>query len=219
MSSLLLPRRNRLGARARRGYTAVEILIAMTVFAIGAAGVIGMMKVTVQGGADARRRDIATNIAHQWTGRLQRDAMLWTLPNAVNPTSNLATNTRWLKDIANGGCTGANYCMPTIPSAPAQAGASPAFDVVGRDMPTFAAGSEHFFCVQYRLNWIADPANSQCSTTEPCRTALMRGEVRVFWKRGEYGYIPDCQGVDPTINPNEWHFVYATTGIRENQLQ
>lgn len=211
------PRLGRAKGR-RRGYTAVEILIAMTLFAIGAAGVVGMMKVTVQGGADARRFDIATSIAHQWTGRLQRDAMLWTLPNSTNTTSNLAANTRWLKDIATSGCTGANFCMPAIPAASA-AGLSPAFDITGRDMPTYAAGtSEHFFCVQYRLNWIADPGNTACSGAgEPCSTALMRAEVRVFWRRAEYGFIPNCASVD--LAADKWHFVYATTGIRENQLQ
>jgi prepilin-type N-terminal cleavage/methylation domain-containing protein len=215
-------RASRKTLRRRRGYTAVEVLVAMTVFAIGAAGVIGMMKVTVQGGADARRRDLATSIAHEWTGRLQRDAMTWTLPNATNPTSNLMTNTRWLKDIGVSGCTGTSFCTPAIPTTGNEPGSSPAFDLFGRDMPTYAAGaSEHFFCVQYRLVWIADPNNStQCGGVEPCKTALMRADVRVYWKRGEYGYIPDCSAAtNPTATPNQYHFVYATTGIRENQLQ
>jgi prepilin-type N-terminal cleavage/methylation domain-containing protein len=69
---------------AARGYTVVEIMSAMTLFAIGAAGVVGMQRVTVQGGYDARRFDTATNIAREWQHRLQRDSAYWTEPNSIN---------------------------------------------------------------------------------------------------------------------------------------
>lgn len=224
--------------RSSRGYTAVEVLIAITLFAIGAAGVIGMLKVTIQGASDARRFDIATNIANEWVARLQRDSMFWTLPNAANPTLGLGTQpgelgaTQWLKDIAtcNGATNGGAFCTPnanTIPNGATVGGLSSAFDVVGRDVN---ASEEHFFCAQYRMAWISPPTNSGscagptgsgacCPGPELCLTALMRADVRVFWKRQEYGAIPNCATATPDATPNEYHFVYATTSIRENQIQ
>jgi prepilin-type N-terminal cleavage/methylation domain-containing protein len=224
----LLSRVRRLQRKRSRGYTAVEVLTAMTLFAVGAAGVIGMLKVVIQGGSDARRFDIATNIANMWTARLQRDAMFWTLPNSANPTtSNMVANTRWLRDISansaqcNGLASGGKFCIPNlaIPTATNEYGVSSAFDVFGRDMPAYAVGKEHFFCVQYRLSWMSDPMNPTCATNEPCFTGLMRADIRVFWRRQEYGTIPDCAAANPDATPNQFHFVHATTGIRENQLQ
>jgi prepilin-type N-terminal cleavage/methylation domain-containing protein len=230
--------------KSRRGYTAVEVLIAITLFAVGAAGVIGMMKVTIQGGSDARRFDIATNIANEWVGRLQRDATFWTLPNATNPTLGLGSTkgeigaTTWLKDVLGSTCdafqnSGA-YCIPggAIPTGANVGGTSSAFDIVGRDVN---ATDEHFFCVQYRLSWISPPTNGNqcylpppalpgtqgpcCPGPELCLTALMRADIRVFWKRQEYGSIPNCAAATPDATPNQYHFVYATTAIRETQLQ
>ena len=71
----------------------------MTLFAIGAAGVIGMQRVTIQGGEDARRFDMATNIANEWIARLQRDATFWTQPNAENQNTIDLNRTRWLVNV------------------------------------------------------------------------------------------------------------------------
>src|SRR5262249_22179703 len=88
------PSRSRM--RSSRGFTAVEVLVAMTLFAIGAAGVISMQKVAIEGNADARSFDVATGIGAEWLGRLRRDSMAWTKPNAIDTTNNLSTTT-WLK--------------------------------------------------------------------------------------------------------------------------
>lgn len=196
-------------ARARRtrgrhsaGYTAVEVLTAMTLFAIGAAGVVGMQRTTIQGGTDARRFDQATNIAREWESRLQRDGMFWTEPNAEVLTSNLST-TRWLAATP----TGTTWVTPATTGL----GLSGAFDILGRDVPSNDA--ETFFCVQYRLNWIADPG------TPPKPTGIIRAEVRVFWSRLELGPAR-CNAPNPSPDvaaaDNAYHFVYLTTAVRGN---
>lgn len=214
---------NRAAARSprrERGYTAVEILAAMTLFAIGAAGVISMQRVTIQGGEDARHFDTANNIAHEWLARLQRDAMYWTQPSSQNPaTENLFTNTntRWIKDVGASGMTA--YKTPTIPPATKERGFSPAFDILGRDR---AQGSmtngqpDHYYCVQYKLNWVAKLGTAPNLNV----SSLMRADVRVFWSRLDQSPIGDCS--DPPVAPDaaaaagRYHFVYATTAIREN---
>ena len=196
------PKRSR--ARAR-GYTVVEVMSAMTLFAIGAAGVIGMQRVTIQGGADARNFDIATNIAREWDHRLQRDALSWTQPNSVVSTSNI-DSTLWLgtANITN------TWRVPA--PGPSIAGYSAAFDLLGHDIDP--ASPDHVFCVQYRLGWIA---NNQGGAQI---TGLIRAEIRVFWARLEHA-APDCADltVDSAANRNKYHFVNLATAIRGNPNQ
>lgn len=197
--------------RSRRGYTAVEVLSAMTLFAIGAAGVIGMQRTTIQGGMDAREFDMAVNIAHEWTNRLQRDSSYWTQPNAFNPqVTNLFTDTRWLRDIPS--CT-ANFCTP--PAATPEAGLSGSFDIFGRDLP--AAAVDAVYCAQYRLEWLIDQGAPPSLNPQ----ALMRAEVRVFFARTDRLPAGDCAAAaavaNSPIGPQRFHFVYATTTIRQWQ--
>jgi type II secretory pathway pseudopilin PulG len=189
--------------RGRRGYTSVEVLVAMTLFAIGAAGVIGMMRATMQGNADARRFDIATSIANEWLGRLRRDSMTWTQPNAAINTSNIATTTIWLNNVASLPTplpAGANWILPPTPTP--QFGGSPSFDAIGREL---TAAEAPFFCVNYRLDWLL--VNS-----------TIRAEVRVFWPRYESAAPASCTPAiaDAATAPADYHFVYATSTIRRN---
>lgn len=192
----------------RRGYTVVEILSAMTLFAIGAAGVIGMQRVTIQGGADARAFDMATNIAREWQSRLQRDSLRWTEPNTVVPTSNLDTATLWLGSTNVDG----NWRVPVV--GPQVFGYSAAFDLLGHDI--VPADPDHMFCVQYRLSWIAPPGAPASLNV----TAIMRAEIRVFWSRLE---LAPANCADLTVfdaaNQNKYHFVVVTTAIRGNPTQ
>ena len=194
-------------ASRRRGYTAVEVLVALTLFSIGAAGVIGMLRATAQGNADARRFDIATSLANEWCARLRRDSMGWTQPNPANPASNLTTTTVWLKDATSlspvlPGTLAANvsWIMPPTP-APFY-GSSPAFDVLGREL---GSNNPPFFCVNYRLDMVQ-------------LDATIRAEVRVFWPRFEQNPPATCDvAVANALNaPQLYHFVYATTLVRRN---
>lgn len=197
-------RRNR---AKRRGYTIVEVISAMTLFAIGAAGVIGMQRVTIQGGADARNFDMATNIAREWQHRLQRDALKWTEPNSLTTSSNI-DNTLWLAS------TNIDNTWRVPATGPVLYGYSAAFDLLGHDIsPT---SDDHIFCVQYRLGWIAP--QSGAGGTNP--TAILRAEIRVYWSRLEYGPA-SCSdtAVYDVANRNKYHFVNVTTAIRGNPLQ
>ena len=189
----------------RRGYTVIEVMSAMTLFAIGAAGVIGMQRVTIQGGADARNFDIATNIAREWEHRLQRDALSWTEPNSLVSSSNL-DSTRWLAtpNITN------TWRVPAV--GPAVPGYAAAFDLLGHDIDP--ADPDHVFCVHYRLDWIAP------NPTGASPTGLLRAEVRVVWARLESA-PPACNDltVDTAANRNKYHFVNVATAIRGNPNQ
>ncbi|HVJ93070.1 MAG TPA: prepilin-type N-terminal cleavage/methylation domain-containing protein [Labilithrix sp.] len=188
----------------RRGYTIVEVMSAMTLFAIGAAGVIGMQRVTIQGGADARNFDIATNIAREWQARLQRDALQWTEPNSVVATSNRNTRTLWLKDDIDGA-----WHVPA--PGPEIHGYSSAFDLLGHDVGV--ASDDRVFCVHTRLTWLTQAGSSAA-------IPVMRADIRVYWSRLNYG-TPDCEdlSVETGDNALKHHFVHVSTAIRGNPTQ
>jgi hypothetical protein len=217
MRSRLLPSPAR---SAAAGYTAVEIMMALTVMTIGAAAVMSLQKTSVTGNFDARETDLASSIARTWVDRLHRDAMSWTMPNNTFPTVSNFTNAKLLSSPAYGKWALPNFEMgQTTPET-----MSYAFDMLGRDIPSGdATGSPSpvVFCVNYRLQWLVQPnlAPAQGVTVEP---GLIRVDLRVLWPRdiisrpaGDW-----CSGVATQINPEQgtqpmYHSIYLTTTIRQ----
>jgi hypothetical protein len=154
---------------------------------------------------------MATNLANAWLARLQRDATLWTKPDAEDATTINLSGTTWLSQLD--ACKGV-FCSPPMPAAADAQGQSPAFDMFGRDLPKDT--TDAWYCAQYRLTWIASPG-----TASPYKlTSLMRAEVRVYWNRLEANPIGDCSSPPPEAIPTDkastWHMVYAATSIRPN---
>jgi type IV pilus assembly protein PilV len=202
--------RSRFGAT--RGYTAVEVLMAMTVMAVGAAGVISMQKASIQGNLDARKTDVANSIARAWIERIKRDAMLWTQPGPSNPTGgNLAS-----APILNAGINTNNgtWFLPLQDIALTGSTAlSPGFDILGRDLPQ-ADLAKALFCANVRMTWLPVPAAPQ---------DLIRVEVRVLWPRGITGNTLPAGGtcnatvaVSNAPSPLVYHAIYAVTAVRGN---
>jgi prepilin-type N-terminal cleavage/methylation domain-containing protein len=203
-----------------RGYTAIEVLMAMTVMAIGGAAVITMQKTSVTGNLDARKADVANAIARTWVERLQRDAMAWTMPGPAGSTSNFA-NAKILANIAGtGGWFLPNQEVGSVPET-----MSPGFDILGRDLPpTQLANAD--FCVNVRLTWLTQ-------TALPPGGDLIRADVRVIWPVGIINSDPGfCNQATATlddpnldkngsVDPNApsaplFHALYLTTSIKEN---
>ena len=69
--------RKRLKHGAARGYTIVELLMSLTVLALGTTGVIAMQKVTVVSNSHAKNLAVATGIAAAWADALTADGSIW----------------------------------------------------------------------------------------------------------------------------------------------
>jgi type II secretory pathway pseudopilin PulG len=192
---------------AARAFTAIEVMLSLTLLGIGTAGVIAMQTTAIDGNYDARRLDVANGVLREWTERLRRDGMMWTLPNARNPltTSDNRVSAAPLLAIVDPDPTNASWRLP-IAREGDPIPLMPQFDLLGRDVTV--AGTPVVFCTQVRLSWL-DNGN------------LIRTDVRVFWPRGT-GAMTDC-----TANPaagweslpatiNKYHFVYGVTAIRRN---
>jgi prepilin-type N-terminal cleavage/methylation domain-containing protein len=210
---------------ARRAYTVIEVLMAMTVMAIGGAAVITMQKTSVTGNLDARRADVANSIARIWVERLQRESMTWTLPSREGPTQNNLGGAPVLNQVT---LSPGLWFLPTqdMGKNGADETMSPAFDILGRDLPQASMASADF-CVHVRLQWLG-------LTLIPPFGDLMRVDVRVVWPVGIMNSLPGfCSAanaslVDPNTDPavrraagtdpNQpaFHAIYLTTTIREN---
>jgi prepilin-type N-terminal cleavage/methylation domain-containing protein len=183
---------------AKRGFTAVEVLIAMTIMVIGAAAVMSMQKASVLGNLDARKTDVANSIARTWIERLQRDSMQWTLPNAINQAGSNFANAKLLNHLDSGWSLPKDYLA---------SGNSYAFDILGRDLQVADIGSAQF-CVDVQLTTLV--------TNE-----LFRVQVRVSWPRGinsvPAGFCTANMGTRPDMTL--YHAIYVTTAVKENPAQ
>jgi prepilin-type N-terminal cleavage/methylation domain-containing protein len=193
--------------RFERGYTATEVLVAMTLFAIGASGVVGMMRANVSGNLDARTLDVANNIARGWEDRLRRDASYWTKVPGGTVGTDLST-TRWLSATTD---APAAWFVPAVPGAGVEQGSSPAYDLVGRELSNVDANVAErvVFCTQLRLTWLVTGR-------------VARAEVRVFWPRAGRASVACTQAAASGANldgpnaPEAWRFVQTQTAIRGN---
>jgi type IV pilus assembly protein PilV len=194
------------GAR-RRGYTAVELLMAISIFAIGVSGIIAMQKVTVAANSHSKNLSIATHVAQAWLDQLATDAAAWNHPSPGIPGSDL-TDTTWLQ-LAGGNAD--QWLRPTF-STTRNFGA--AFDALGNPLPD-ANVAQAVFCAHVRLSWLYP---------ETAGNGLLRTEVRVFWLRDGQGGTVDGQPLcDPNTAPNlvegaglKYHFVHQASAVKQN---
>jgi prepilin-type N-terminal cleavage/methylation domain-containing protein len=201
--------------RKPRGYTAVELLMAISVFGIGVAGIISMEKVTAASNQHAKNLAIATHIAESWVSMLQTDASAWNHPSPLVPVTDLGTDTFWLQNVV----TNANATSWFLPAWNPALNFGPAFDALGNPINPINLANE-VFCSHLRLSWLYPP-------TPGSGNGLIRIEVRVFWLRdGQSGPVantnPCAPGTAPTVvtgATSTFHFVQKISSVRENMTQ
>jgi type IV pilus assembly protein PilV len=191
------PARRRAG---RAGYTLVELMMALALFAIAVVGIIAMQKITIASNAHAKNIAIAQRIAQAWAGQLEMDATQW----------RTTFGTGWLND-AN------TWQRPAHIPARAFGGA---FDGLGNPLKD-ADVSRARFCTHVRMAWLYPPAMSVGYN------GMLRAEIRVFWLKD--GEVPldstttMCSEAQTTaqataigLNTERYRFVYQTVGIRQH---
>jgi prepilin-type N-terminal cleavage/methylation domain-containing protein len=184
-------------SRRQRGYTAVELMMAISIFAIGIAGIMSMEKVTSVSNQHAKNLAIATHIAESWLDMLATDAVAWNVVTNANATS-------WF-----------------LPAYSTVFAFGPGFDALGNPVNTTTSTAGVQFCSHLRLSWLyPPPVGSEAGN------GLIRIEVRVFWLRdGQASPVPNLNPCDPTMpiaNINAttasstFHFVQKISAVREN---
>ena len=144
--------------RRVRGYTVVELMMAISVFAVGVTGIAAMQSLAARGNTHAKNLAIATSFARSWQEKLSMDALSWGGPLAWP-----ITNTQWLQQSV---ALNNQWFLP-IGSGAIEAGA----DALGNPVP--AGNADVVFCTHLRLTRMINQPQS----------GLSREEVRVFWRK------------------------------------
>lgn len=200
--------------RRAYGYTIVELLMALTVLAIGTAGVIAMQKVAIESNRYAKNLSIATRVGEAWADELTADAQLWTYKAGVPTTLN---NTDWLNNVTN-----LSWFRPAF-SARRQFG--PAFSPLGIPLDPNTQGPLAHFCVDLRLA-ILRPELASLPSVPTSGDGVIRAQIRVFWPRDDVSIPPSnaatanvCDAANgPGVNDQNisaYHVIYLTTTVRQ----
>ena len=208
--------------RSKTGYTVIELLMALTVLALGASGVVAMQRVTLESNRYAKNLAIATRVGEAWADQLEADAARWTLISELNHTT-------WLKNA--GACSQAaavtSWFQPDW-STDRQFG--PAFDALGNpvDLSVTTPNTYTQFCAHLQLAWLHCDLPTGGGTKG---SGIIRAEVRVIWRRDDdttasaasfqttgqaaLCSASDVAGVTNDIALGAYNAVYFSTAIRE----
>jgi prepilin-type N-terminal cleavage/methylation domain-containing protein len=187
--------------RAReRGYTLVELMMALALFTVAVLGIISMQKITVASNAHAKNVAIAQRIAQAWAGQLEMDATAW----------RTAFGTGWLND--------ANVWQRPAYIASRRFGG--AFDALGNPLADNNVG-EARFCSHLRMAWLYP------TTMGAGGNGMLRAEIRVFWLRDDEAALDSnasmCSTAQTAVQAqaiglatDRYRFVYQAVGVRQH---
>ncbi len=188
-------------SRRQRGYTVVELMMALAVFATGVTGIVSMQRATVSSNQFAKNMTLADGVAQAWLSQLDADGTLWV--QNVNGTTWLTTST-----TQNG--------VWQLPAYDPTLKFGPQFDGFGA--PTDANGA---FCAHIRLTWLFGDGVTQGGSPG---NGLLRTEVRVFWLRNGADPVPGAcdNAAQATVNlvgnaTGNYHFVVHAGAVRQSR--
>lgn len=190
--------------RARSAaYTVIEVVMALGILAVGAAGIIAIQKATLINNTNARNLAVANAIAASWAERLRTDAVMWNVPQG---NDDLTGDTDYLKLT-----TLSPYPAKIVPPALLDFG-TPNADVLGADM----GGSDTAataFCTHLRFRRFTSQVSGNAIWDK-----LIRVDIRVFWERN--GTPVTCDSAIAATVDTESHrygAVYLTTSVFQNE--
>lgn len=206
--------------RRQRGFTLIEVMMALTILTIGILGIISMQKSAVVTNNDAQQFTVATHIARTWIDRLARDSTKWNHPSVQQSSSDLSSDTRWLGAVESGTLNFPKWFIPAGVTWPTGLSESPAFDRNGNDIAATNAAAllnDTVYCTHVRLRWVYPDQ-------------LIRAEVRVLWRKrsvsADYGTVIGWTNslcpvtsassvVGPALGADstDFRWVYAVTSI------
>jgi prepilin-type N-terminal cleavage/methylation domain-containing protein len=143
-----------------RGYSVVEVMMAMALLGLGSVGVLAALRTVAIGGVGVRDFDAATNLAQSWADRMRADATAW-----------ISTSTFGGALMLGRGADG-NAFVPS--QAYGSVTVQGAADIRGADVAPNAAATRYCSALRYRCITGGAP-NAAC--------AAVVASVAVFWPR------------------------------------
>lgn len=195
-----------------RGYTVVEVMMALVVLTLGAVGVVAMQRAVAMGNTNARNLATANGIAQSWVERLRADAQVW---NDQGGTPDIS-DTGWLNTAGTSPpAAGAGWTTPaTIAYGAGTPAGTDTADIMGADLlrPADATSFGVAYCTQIRLTRFANaPSGALASYYK-----LVRIEVRVIWDRLTQRI--NCAGLPANFETNIGRYgaVYVVAAAMQN---
>jgi len=139
------------------GYSMIELMVAVALFATGLLGIMAMEVVATKGNRDSHDLTVATNIAEWWMERLRMESLMWN--NGVSDITD-SSKTPMLAVF------GAALNSPNGTTGWVTPPNNPRYDKWLRTASADTDPGE--FCTQYRLSTVVV-------------NELIRAEVRVMW--------------------------------------
>jgi prepilin-type N-terminal cleavage/methylation domain-containing protein len=183
----------------QRGYTLVELMMALALFTVAMLGIISMQKITVVSNAHAKNVAIAERIAQSWGAQLEMDATTWR------------------------GALGGFLNKDGFWQRPAYISArtfGAAFDALGNPLSDSSTDlAKARFCTHVRMSPLyPDTMNVGGNST-------LRAEIRVFWQRDGEAPVDTTSSMcaaqtaaqAQTVGlSNNYYFIYQTVGVRQH---
>ncbi len=197
--------------KGSRGYSLIEVMMALGILAVGTTGVIALQRVSLMGNTHARMGDAARNVAGTWAERLKADALLWNDPMGIADIN----DTRWLKFSADYNAQNPPNAASWVRLPIVANWGSPIADIHGADV--FDPGSsDGVFCTHVQLARVVDKPLTLGGINH--RIAI-RALVRVVWRR-DLAPIAECTNQNPIDfenNDDRYGFYYVTTIIGQEE--
>ena len=171
-------------AGSARGFTILEVLIAVLVLTIGIIGIIGIQTISIVSARATNNMRNASVLAETQLERLRRDSVLWVRSVGWDTSSSLgramASPGNWVRPQAEPAVDNVTYNQLAIPKLPESTR-------LGEGAATYSQLNSNF-CIFYRVTRLGDES-------------LGRAEVRVVWSRNEAGDYLISQGCDTVMAP------------------
>jgi prepilin-type N-terminal cleavage/methylation domain-containing protein len=190
--------------RARRGFTLVEVMMAISVMTVGAVALFSMQSITAEGARRSRRLTTATEINRFWIERVKLEAVRW------GPSASLAIT--WLDVIPAANGASSDWFLPESRGA-GDTLVTAASDWYGApmDIPSGAGVAPAPYCTSLRWTRMATGTDE-----------VARLDVRTWWHRPNRAAgvtIAGCGVGQPAVtaslaNIGDFGAVYSSTVIR-----
>ncbi len=185
--------------KRQRGFSLIEVMVAVAIMTVGATGLVMMQGATTRGNIVAQEQTIAVNIAQTWVERLKRESQNWSAAGGlITPNLSQGAGTPYL-------------AQPTL------AGESALFTSMGVDTST---ASE----VKYHVRLVNTVVHQEAGLPDAVRV-----DVTVYWFRevpnandptiatlAPSGYVPTALLDDALLNSDLTRKVYASVVLRPN---
>ncbi|WP_170319363.1 prepilin-type N-terminal cleavage/methylation domain-containing protein [Polyangium spumosum] len=195
-----------------RGYTVIEVMMALSILAVGATGVIALQKVALIGNSNARIGDGARQVASTWAERLKVDSIQWNDPLGMQDIG----ETRWLASsfVYNSASPPGPAQWILAPEIPGWS--SPVADIQGVDVSVDDTTTSGVFCTHLQIARAVQKPLSLGGATHPIAA---RALVRVIWRR-DLAPITECRTTPPAnieTNDARYGFYYLSTVIGQEE--